>query len=391
MSELMNLRRQTRSMRWHLLAGASATALLIAVGAGDAYADDTDRPTVWIELGGQLERVDGGLERFAPSFVSQIDTDAFTSPIAIQRPPRYANGAESKLSFQPENSDWIVSAALRYGRSNSKKKVHQESAGQTLHKYYSVPLLGEYGTGTSTAAAVRYTDVTSRHDESHLVLDFQVGKDVGLGLFGRDSTSVLSAGVRFAQFASKSAATVGANPDFRISYKYLSALPPPLPPIPGYFKIPLQYWHQYRARADIARSFHGVGPTISWNASAPVAGDADRMELMFDWGVNAAVLFGRQKMIAHHETDGSYHYPGTGLQMSTVTLPHQSHSTARSRSVTVPNIGGFAGFSLKFPNAKISFGYRADVFFGAIDGGIDTRKTYDRAFYGPFANFSIGL
>jgi len=59
--------------------------------------------------------------------------------------------------------------------------------------------------------------------------------------------------------------------------------------------------------------------------------------------------------------------------------------------VIVPNIGGFAGLSLRFPNAKVSFGYRADAFFGAMDGGIDARKTYDRDFYGPFATISIGL
>ncbi len=63
----------------------------------------------------------------------------------------------------------------------------------------------------------------------------------------------------------------------------------------------------------------------------------------------------------------------------------------RSRSVTVPNIGAFAGFSVKYPNAKLSFGYRADFFFGAMDGGIDARKTYDRSFYGPYASISIGL
>jgi hypothetical protein len=63
----------------------------------------------------------------------------------------------------------------------------------------------------------------------------------------------------------------------------------------------------------------------------------------------------------------------------------------RSRSVVVPNVGGFVGMSLRFPNAKVSLGYRIDAFFGAMDGGIDTRKTYDRDFYGPFATISIGL
>jgi hypothetical protein len=63
----------------------------------------------------------------------------------------------------------------------------------------------------------------------------------------------------------------------------------------------------------------------------------------------------------------------------------------RTRSVAVPNIGGFAGLSFKYPNAKVSLGYRADFFFGAVDGGIDARKTYDRSFYGPYMTVSIGL
>ncbi|HVP85004.1 MAG TPA: hypothetical protein VMS78_09800 [Rhizomicrobium sp.] len=41
--------------------------------------------------------------------------------------------------------------------------------------------------------------------------------------------------------------------------------------------------------------------------------------------------------------------------------------------------------------AKVSLGYRADFFFGAMDGGIDTRESYNRNFYGPYASISIGL
>ena len=59
--------------------------------------------------------------------------------------------------------------------------------------------------------------------------------------------------------------------------------------------------------------------------------------------------------------------------------------------VTVPNVGAFAGLTYQIQNFKISGGYRADFFFGAMDGGIDTRKTEDQKFYGPFATISIGL
>jgi hypothetical protein len=45
----------------------------------------------------------------------------------------------------------------------------------------------------------------------------------------------------------------------------------------------------------------------------------------------------------------------------------------------------------RYANAKLSFGYIADEFFGAMDGGIDAYKAENRGFFGPFANISIGL
>ena len=36
-------------------------------------------------------------------------------------------------------------------------------------------------------------------------------------------------------------------------------------------------------------------------------------------------------------------------------------------------------------------GDRADTFFGAMDGGQATAKDYNRGFYGPYMNVSIGL
>jgi len=95
--------------------------------------------------------------------------------------------------------------------------------------------------------------------------------------------------------------------------------------------------------------------------------------------VNAALLFGRQKAkMSHHSTTAFYN------ERPPVTR-------TRSRRVTVPNVGGFAGLSYRFPNAKLSAGYRADFFFGAKDGGLETRKSVDVGFYGPFATISIGL
>jgi len=66
-------------------------------------------------------------------------------------------------------------------------------------------------------------------------------------------------------------------------------------------------------------------------------------------------------------------------------------NVSRSHSVTVPNVGGFAGLSFRYTNAKVSLGYRADFFFGAMDNGIDRKTLEDRGFYGPYASIGIGL
>jgi hypothetical protein len=388
MSELIQ-QKKARFSKWHLLTGVSALAL-IANAALPVQAEESNRPTFWIELGAQVEKVDGGQEHFAPPFTSSFVSNGFTPVEVVQRPPRYSNGAEGKITFAPEESSWVFSAALRYGRSNAKRVRHQETAPASAERIQSIPLLGLYNKGLSSAISRRFADYRTRTDESHAIIDFKVGRDVGLGMFGHSEVDL---GLRIAQLTSKSSAQIGANPDFAFSYKYYTVLPPPLPPLSGYLKIPAQSWHLNDAEFELSRSFHGMGPSVSWDASARVLGNPDNTELTFDWGVNAAILFGRQKVEGRHATKERYRLPTNLSNLGNILITTYNYSTpvGRSRSVTIPNLGGFAGLSVRFPNAKVSLGYRADVFFGAIDGGIDARKTYDRAFYGPFATLSIGL
>jgi hypothetical protein len=384
MSELMNTHGEYPETRWQLLATVSASALIAAVYAtGVARASEGDTPTVWIELGGQLERVSNGQEPFVPPFILRTPRPPAesVSPLDFERGPRYSKGLEGKLLFSPHDSDWSFSAAVRYGRSNNQKHVHQQSYPEPFSKY-----LGGYQSFRFPMAA-KFSDITTKNSEQHLILDFQAGKDVGLGMFGKSTVNV---GVRFAQFVSKSNVTLRSDPDWHFNYKYVS-----YPGFPTKF-VSGQIYHTYVGQFSASRSFHGVGPSLSWNGSAPVAGNRDTTEVMFDWRVNAALLFGRQKAKTHHQTTGHYHM-ASGFYTPHPTdrpITYQNPATpdhTRSRSLVVPNIGGFAGVSFKYVNAKISLGYRADFFFGAMDGGIDTRRTYDRNFYGPFATVSIGL
>lgn len=379
MSELTNTNRG--KMHHGLLTTVSAAALICATGvsAADRHAD---RPTVWIELGAQLERIGAASDPFAPPFiVNNADSPAFTpqSPLTSQRSPRYSKGFEGKVTFQPDDSDWSFAASILYGRANGNKRIHEQTAG--IHPPPSAVVYGQ--TAFDPLAVKNFSDTRAKHSESHMVLDFQAGKDVGLGLFGRNGASTINAGVRFAQFSTRANVELKARPwiGFHTTSVPLGS--------GNYFTFPgLKYWHTYGANFHKTASFHGIGPSLSWNSSATLVGNADDGEVSFDWGVNASVLFGRQKAIVDHSTSAHNALVFQGLY---TTIYAHNKPTARSRSVTVPNIGGFAGLSVRYSAAKFSFGYRGDFFFGAMDSGIDTRHTTDRSFHGPFAAIAIGL
>jgi hypothetical protein len=376
MSELKNTR-DGGGIRRQLLTSVSMLALVSFVGLRDAKATDdgADRPTIWIELGGQLERMDSAQADFAPQFfglASQTDRDVMTN---AQRPPQYTVGGEAQVSFEPEGTNWVFTADVRYGRANSARHLHHETpglrelnftvGGQPFIQYY--PSARIFGDGQ-----------TSEKD-THLIADFKAGKDIGLGLFGSNGSSVFSAGVRFAQFSSRADATLHARPDVHIRTKYN----------PGVYRFYSISGRTYAAALHTDRNTHAVGPSLSWDASAVVAGSDNGAMVALDWGLNAAILFGRQRVEAQHQTTGFHR---TALLTHTAShFAYYGPNRVRTKTGTIPNVGGFAGVSLKFPNAKMSLGYRADLFFGAMDNGIDTAKKTDVGFYGPFAAISIGL
>jgi len=378
MSELIQTTERRRNIRRQLLATVSALALAGSVEIAAAADDSAGHPTIWIELGGQFEQVTTEQETYAPPFTAiQPASGSFRQGISqipgdIQKPLDYSFGGEGKLSFEPEDTNWIFSATVRYGRSNGNKNVHRSTK----------PVPFTIFSNHITREDPEFADATINQSQSHAIVDFQAGRDFGLGMFGKDSRSVVNFGVRFAQFHSASQATLGLDPN-NGGYKYIGTA----------IKFPTDNPHTFLGKIQSTRSFRGEGPSVSWDASAPFAG-ANSAEFTFDWGVNAAVLFGRQKASVRHQT-AAYTFPRTinGYHNSNLITVYQNpaHTLPRSRTITVPNIGGMAGVSLKFPNAKVSLGYRADFFFGAMDGGIDVARKENVGFYGPFASVSVGI
>jgi iron complex outermembrane recepter protein len=375
MSELINTTTCRRDHRITLLTTASALALLTSFSdVIDARADDADssRPLIWIELGGQLERDNVLGEAINPPFLT-TDSNNPTFPLSTifkAQDVHFGFGGEGKISFQPQDSNWVFAASIRYGRSSNNRHIHK-SVGvnfPTTSPLYNI----EYTEfGHHSADTKLFADTLAKDSESHSVIDFQAGKDFGLGMFGSHSMSNLSFGVRFAQFSSKRDVSIRARPDLHFQGSES------------------KYWHTYGIHEVAQRSFRGIGPSISWSNFAPVLGNSDNSEITLDWGINAAVLFGRQKAaVEHNATNRTLH---AFYNPKYTTFYHPTVSTNRARFVTVPNAGAFAGLSFRYSSAKISLGYRGDFFFGAMDGGNDTEKKITPGFYGPFASISVGI
>ena len=376
MSELNTTKNPSADLRWRLLTTASALALLTSVIAGgDASASETGRPTVWIELGGSLQRIGGTEERFAPDFtINNADLPLTKiSPLSLQRLPRYAIDGDSSISISPRGTDWSFVAAVRYGRSNGEKNLHQQAHYVKRLTNGRPPSDSKYLFIDAPYTNSNHTEVQTK--ESHLVLDFSAGRDVGLGLSG-GVESKLSLGLRYAQF------TTNMNTQFySMPVQYLA---------PNFNNYAQNWKHSYFANSHIDRSFRGLGPSLSWEGKIKVAGNPETNELTADWGINAAILFGRQKADGVYQSADHY-LKGDPAFGGTLTITPNNRSLNRSNKRIVPNLGGFAGFTFKSDNAKVSFGYRADYFLGAMDGGLASRDNRDRSFHGPFAKASIGL
>lgn len=198
MSELIHEQNDCRMVRGRLLTTVSAAALLLATieatgAAAESNFASSERPTVWIELGGEVDQIGGGLDPYVPRFTQLSDslTSGSSAPI-IQKAPIFSYGGEGKLSYEPEGTDWVFSASVRYGRAIRHKLAHEQTAGK---KY--PPVGAFYDAGATTS-------------EGRVIADFQAGKDVGLGVLGEHARSVFSVGLRYAQFTAHSSGFISS-------------------------------------------------------------------------------------------------------------------------------------------------------------------------------------
>jgi hypothetical protein len=401
MSEAMKTR--SKASRFYLLTTVSSVALISsALGANLALADEYSKePALWIEIGLQFDRILDSTDSFALPVGSMVSPAGYTGPLVSGLNLPRSQTENGKITFEPGGTDWVFSASVTYGRSGGRGKVSKVAQG-TATSFVTYKLSYPH-TPVSNRTTRKPLPVMSKFDttvidsESHLVVDFQAGKDVGLGLFGHDSAATLSAGVRFAHFAQSRRLNnlLETNGIHFQSSTYITHV------WPGYRTFRRVLWDSIAASDSASQSFAGAGPSVTWQASIPLKGDERRGgEFQLDWGVNAAILFGKQKTKEEHRSSSTYRCYSAGpihrYQPGACARPLVQHSpqTSQARSsknVTVPNLGGFAGISYRLKNFKASFGYKADYFFRAVDTGITGQRDATRSFQGPYASISIGV
>ena len=345
-------------------------------GGFDLFSNASGKPApIWLEFGGDFAMLSARQTTYVPPFESKFEGDLPT-PVGIQKTPDMGLDWNAALSYRPDDSDWVVKAGIRYGRKTRHNDTHKSITQTQSFIYLSPSFRYECppGTGLCSQAYInKFVDAKNAESERHLMLDFTLGRDVGIG---ESAKSTISAGVRMAQFSSRNVGRFNADPNYYFGpHAYIDG----------------KYHQVFNADVRERHSFHGIGPQLTWDGSAPIFGTPQNGQITFDWGANAALLFGRQRTSIFHQTwhctlyGPAVFFKGCG---PTYSAPENIH---RSKNVTVPNLGGYAGLSVQYEDAKISFGYRADEFFGAMDGGEATAKKYDRGFYGPYLNISVGL
>jgi iron complex outermembrane receptor protein len=326
---------------------------------------------VTVEIGGGATHVDADVETYAPEWL-ELYSPEFPGVLAVDDEPLdWGDMRDVKLTYAPAR-DWRISAAYRFGKTNGgdRKAGYEHVDGNIVKGIQTIYVTSDPNHWVGTVS----------DQEQYDIIDFTVGREFGVGLLGERGRSMLSAGVRYADFRSDSSVKMDGIPD-----RYV-------PEYTGPKYTTVRYHTQYTTTLDSNRGFEGVGPALSWDASLRLFGDEDRGHADLDWTVGAAALFGKQTVNSEEDILERFF---TGIAAFNSVVPESVFEDTVSRSqtedVTVPNVSLSLGVSYSIDRVKVSTGYIYDRFFDVIDGGVDEAQQFDRTIHGPYLKLSLGF
>ncbi|HEX6861009.1 MAG TPA: TonB-dependent receptor [Caulobacteraceae bacterium] len=340
-----------------------------------------------VELSGQVQRQDAPYEFLDPGFAGSFSQPL--DPRAPQNQPLdWGDGREVRLTYRPGSGPWTIAAGYRYGRaSNNTVLVHASEASGPVQcvfpssdpffaEYFCDPE-GPYHEANFLNAGTNWSDASGRETQEHMIADFVVGMDVGLGMLG-DSHSSISAGLRYASFESATRTSMAGVPD-----RYVPD---------GWAFYPVS-WHQYSSAIDADRAFKGTGPTLTWDAAQRLFGSDEAGHLDLDWSITGGVLFGKQETTVTGESGGVYFYGSYLTSPPNWPLPAETplDLAPRSEDVTVPLLDVSLGLAYEVGRLKVGAGYRWERYFDALDVGFEAQKDGDLTLDGPYFKLAIGF
>jgi hypothetical protein len=303
-----------------LLTGASAVALSVAVSTGQAAPQAA--PPTWTVWGEGAAFWTGGGSFNIPGLLGS----GFTS----FKPPVGAEGAVG-FDYRWPGQPWHFVFDFRYGKTRTRS-VNASSFFQTLTSPFSVLQT----TATSSA---------STEHETHLVADFMIGRDLGVGADNPE----LEFGIRIADLYATAHMAASSQRTFYTPTAF-----------GGHPTTVAQL-----GSGDWSSRFFGVGPRLAIVGGIPIVG-----EWSFDYGAGIAALIGRRELDA--STSAGF--------------------TASDRATAVVfNADGWLAFTVRFaPQFKFSSGIRGDFYNNAlttydISGAL---KNIDRFYWGPFVRLT---
>jgi outer membrane receptor protein involved in Fe transport len=338
-----------------------------------------------IELGGQVQRHDAPYAPLAPDFVA--DFSEAVDPTNVQnRDLDWGDGREVRLAYRPGTGPWSVAAGLRYGRGNaSVPLIHASEAAGPVR--CGIPDFSPYAVvcdpdhpfhdPTVLATGVNWSDASAREREEHNIVDFEVGRDFGLGAL--DSGRV-AAGLRHASFESMTATAIDGIPDMTL--------------LEGWAVFPASRNH-YRTTIEGQREFEGWGPTLTAEAAHRLLGGDETGSLNVEWKATAGLLFGKQEAaVTGTYASGFYESKYTNMQPSDelpLLTPGPIDVEPRSADVEVPVLDLSLGLSYAIQRLKVGAGYRWERYFDVLDVGYDKHQDADRTIDGPYFKIAVGF
>lgn len=343
-----NLHEGGGSFRWKLFGQASVLALG-AVVLAPKKANAADDGGLTLELSGGPTKYQDGDTTFLPPAAP------FSDRVLEADDGSAFRGA---LTFQPAGSPNIFSLGVKFGKSKHSSKSLSFSTSGTSS--YSGP------SGPGILYTQYHLDLDARQRSEHLMVDFEVGREVGMGMA---SSSVVSVGLRYANFkvdtdiAYSGALTSGVlltgkyNPptgtDARAPAAYAAA---------GKYYGP--YVNLIAGSGQIRRKFQGIGPRISWKAQHDFADSG----FFLSWGVGANLLYGKR------EAHGVASDPTLGVDFD------------RDKKVWSPGFDAAVAIGYTTGPVSLKLGYQVDAQYGVIDAGFEKEVKHDYVTHGPFAS-----